>query len=544
MPVFQEANGNGPTGKSMTYQTIKDLIVKLGHRAGYTQNITMHAIRRAFLNSVNKHYSTAQRNQVAGHSGRIFEEAYQSHVSNVDGYAMMTGKDAKAGHASILQSMALSHVSGAPTRLPTRIKDEMLKEKDYCAILDQLKAINQSLGNDRDNQDLLNERRKLYDRRSQCERDKLLEYQKMLFYQQESSEATKPITDFSILRSFMPERDRLADSLFKPSHVREGRQILADLLHLARVKNSESFYRPGEEPVNGKCPFNDCKQTIDQYVEFTILSRSNLCFSMNKLVRSNHIHHCHKKELRRGITVQTNWYPRFCYHCNSWLLNAEEWSKDREKHMDDPPVYCNVLQYRHVLIRPGLCPYCLGKEQKSATFRFNEFRKKIDLEKHLNDHLGLVGEDGKLFCPHPKCRHNVENGTLMDHFESVHSITPAAANRYSVEKPCKRNREIDSGEEETPKKKRKPKNSSNFQDEPLSLDDEPEDFKNSNVPPLEEDLEYSNWSSPNDLFEDFNHESLFVDGWEKEWEVFLDTDPWAVSYHDSDILNINPDFSF
>ena len=57
MPVFQEVNDKGPTGKSMTYSMIKSLIVKLGHRAGYTENITMHqqdmtAFRSSLINEV------------------------------------------------------------------------------------------------------------------------------------------------------------------------------------------------------------------------------------------------------------------------------------------------------------------------------------------------------------------------------------------------------------------------------------------------------------------------------------------------------------
>ena len=245
---------------------------------------------------------------------------------------------------------------------------------------------------------------------------------------------------------------------------------------------------------------------------------------MDKLTRSNHIHHCHKNELRERIIIEgvsnSNWYPRFCYHCNHWLLNTQEWSEDCERHMNDPPVYCNVLQYRHVLIRPGHCPFCLGDEKNSATFRFKTFRKKIDLKKHLDGHLRLLKEDKKLFCPHPKCRHNIDDETLMDHFESIHSITPAHENQNSTRKSGKRKRDANSEETKAPKKKsRKTNNSTKSQDkhsDTLSLNDQPGDL---NVPPLDsqfEDIEYSNWSSPSARFEDSNQESLFIDGWEKE----------------------------
>ena len=282
MPVFQGIDSDGPTGKSMTYSSIKNLIIDLGHRAGYSENINMHAICRGFLNEVNAKYGTARRNQIAGHSGRMFEESYQSNISNIDGYAMMTGKDIRTGHTSVLQSMALHQCKDMPNVLPKKVKDEMLKEnEEYREVNDRIHAISNVLKDENGKDSLRLERERLYKRKACHERQRLREYRKTWTSQKnilfdDSSAVVQQSSDFSVLRSFMPQRDRLADSLFKSSFIRDesGQQIQRDLLHLASTK-SQPLYWPGEEPIDGKCPFNDCNLAIDRYLRLVAVTQSN-----------------------------------------------------------------------------------------------------------------------------------------------------------------------------------------------------------------------------------------------------------------------------
>ena len=240
-PVLQKINKNGATGQSITYVSIKGLIVKLGYRAGYTENITFHGIRRAFLNIVNINYSTARRNQIAGYSGSMFEESYQSSISSVDGYAVMTGKAAGEDHTSILQSMAFFQYYDTPTRLSKGLKDGILKDKEYSKLVARIDELCGLLRKDPGNVGFDSERRRLYGCRLTLQRQWLREYQKTWSHQQQlqRTERTdnpvktiRPVRDFSILRSFLPERDRLADSLFMPSYILDtcGQQTLQNFV--------------------------------------------------------------------------------------------------------------------------------------------------------------------------------------------------------------------------------------------------------------------------------------------------------------------------
>ena len=172
-------------------------------------------------------------------------------------------------------------------------------------------------------------------------------------------------------------------------------------------------------------------------------------------------------------------------------------------------------------------------ENMSADARFKTFERRCDLDGHIQKHLHLLKEDNKLFCPYPKCRHNVEEETLTAHFEYIHAIEASSTNGIEAVR-SKRKGDADWEEAKPPKKKSlgKTNNSSKTQNEHgdmSTVDDQSGDL--SNVPPLDnqfEDLEHSNGSSLDDRFEDFDHENLFVDWWEKDWKDFLDANPYIL----------------
>jgi carbonic anhydrase len=49
VPFFQVMSPNGPTGKIQGAASFDKRMVDLGHRAGYLENITVHAMRREVL---------------------------------------------------------------------------------------------------------------------------------------------------------------------------------------------------------------------------------------------------------------------------------------------------------------------------------------------------------------------------------------------------------------------------------------------------------------------------------------------------------------
>ena len=95
-------------------------------------------------------------------------------------------------------------------------------------------------------------------------------------------------------------------------------------------------------------------------------------------------------------------------------------------------MFCGVYSSRNLLLRPGLCPFCLGDKTKTSEWQFQHWCRKDEQLRHLESHLQEVPIDGEAKCRHPKCR-SVHPGreALRRHFEAVHHITPSRANGSS-----------------------------------------------------------------------------------------------------------------
>ena len=79
--------------------------------------------------------------------------------------------------------------------------------------------------------------------------------------------------------------------------------------------------------------------------------------------------------------------------------------------------------YRALLLRPGLCPFCLGASDEKPEVRFQHWKVKSNQIKHIEAHLGLIPDDEEIQCPHPRCKTSIYGNKLMGHFETVHFIT-------------------------------------------------------------------------------------------------------------------------
>ena len=162
--------------------------------------------------------------------------------------------------------------------------------------------------------------------------------------------------------------------------------------------------------------------------------------SMKAGARNHHLHACHRNQLRgRGAPKEKHYkngkelllysFTQFCFHCNEWILSREQWKQDREKHVQEATMFCGVYTYRNLLLRPGLCPFCMGDEKMEPQWRFQHWCRKDEQLRHLETHFVDVPIDGEATCQHPKCR-SVHPGrdALRRHFEAVHYITKPKTN--------------------------------------------------------------------------------------------------------------------
>ncbi|KFZ00912.1 hypothetical protein V500_00933 [Pseudogymnoascus sp. VKM F-4518 (FW-2643)] len=109
------------------------------------------------------------------------------------------------------------------------------------------------------------------------DRDNWLTILEWQLQQEEDDETlTKPTSTFPLIRHLMPERDRIANTLFvtKGPQSKEGRAVLRDVYSLCN-NDDQVAYRPDEQPVNGVCPCNNCSTVMTECVRSTYTIAAN-----------------------------------------------------------------------------------------------------------------------------------------------------------------------------------------------------------------------------------------------------------------------------
>ena len=126
-------------------------------------------------------------------------------------------------------------------------------------------------------------------------------------------------------------------------------------------------------------------------------------------------------------------FVQFCYLCADFLYSEEDWDKHCQFHLANLQPRCGILTFRYTLVGAGLCPFCLGDEQKRPNERYNQWLTKATLLNHIDEHMKLCQSEGKVPCPHPCCRTKVYDGItgLRRHFFDVHSLSEPRSNCVS-----------------------------------------------------------------------------------------------------------------
>jgi hypothetical protein len=152
-------------------------------------------------------------------------------------------------------------------------------------------------------------------------------------------------TWFSRARSLMPERDRLAHSMFVAAPIRSdiGRQVLRDLITLYQ-QDTEVAVRPGLELERCFCPLTEHKKKIDRFVAYAsscFFSLANMSYSKPAAQRWRHIYGCYKKRL-----IASWGFAELCFFCSEWVVGKEAWENHCQAHLDNRiplQVQCNPL---------------------------------------------------------------------------------------------------------------------------------------------------------------------------------------------------------
>jgi hypothetical protein len=214
---------------------------------------------------------------------------------------------------------------------------------------------------------------------------------------------------FDRARFMMPERDRLASSLFQVDTLRSstGLAVLRDLIALYQ-RRSEVKYRPGLEPDKCNCWKKDDPQSgLD----------SNTSYDWR------HIHTCYKK-----ICSDHYGFAELCFHCHEWTIGSEAWNDHCQEHINNLetfPVWCDSLTYDGVLATAGHCLFCLTDARMPAATRMYQFLNRGKWLEHVHKHVQDLDNSKPAWCPHPQpsCAKLFESVLhLQFHLQDAHGI--------------------------------------------------------------------------------------------------------------------------
>jgi hypothetical protein len=164
----------------------------------------------------------------------------------------------------------------------------------------------------------------------------------------------------------MPERDRLASSLFTIAPIRseEGRVVLCDIISLYQ-QDTEVAVRPGLELEKCLCLPTESKRKIDRFIYFLKPFQSLYNKITNVIIlnskpaaqRWRHIYSCYRKSLRA-----TCGFAELCFFCSEWVMGKDQWENHCQVYLDGHKpllAQCDPLFYSGTLALPGICPFCL-----------------------------------------------------------------------------------------------------------------------------------------------------------------------------------------
>ena len=366
------------------------------------------------LISIPEKVTVAERTQALGHESTTrFNRNYISRISAIDGQSLFLGENPDIRPINHLRSAARCRIDNLPQQIPAQVADNVEDSQEMIGLRNRLAALSP--------RDSI-ERKKIYELQGQLRNQALRRYQEQWLqdnYAQtvsisstEHKEQRSAHKDFEDLRLSMPERARLADKigLLTPCYDERRKNALQDLIRICSREDQQILYRPNEYPEKGHCPVSNCQKDLSTYVPLGIPKgvKLTVMISLAPQSRSSHIHGCRQFEMLLKTPS-----AKFCYRCVQWFQTFEDWKKHCEWHLCHLDTRCEVFTYRHTLIIPGTCPFCIGCCEIAPASRFHQWLSSKQLWDHVCQHL----EDASwpMICPHPLCRFEIHDREWFSH---------------------------------------------------------------------------------------------------------------------------------
>ncbi|TVY12769.1 hypothetical protein LARI1_G009008 [Lachnellula arida] len=403
LPFFQKDNGQIDTADILSKR-----LRELGFRSGYEFPPTIHDFRAEGLFLI----------------GSYFGDELRSTVNNR------------------FRSITLCRNPELWQSLPAEKQHELESSPEFTAIEQELEALSLDT---RDGSAVMDRRKELRAEKRKLIAEELRKSRKLQPSRIPSNKDENHLTGyhqtiFSRVRALMPERDRLASSLFTVASIRseEGRAVLCDMIALYQ-QETEVAVRLGLEPEKCLCLLTESKRKID---------------SKPAAQRWRHIYSCYRKSLRASCG-----FAEMCFFCSEWVMGKDQWENHCQVHLNGYkplPAQCDPLFYGGTLASPGICPFCLNDATLSAAERMHQFLDKVEWRDHISDHFGIFEKyarslhEGSL----PKCP--VSRPHCPSVFVSAQEVKFHLQNNHGAEfvKRAKKSRPLDEVDARCPKSKR------------------------------------------------------------------------------------------
>ncbi|KAM9874786.1 hypothetical protein VDGL01_11107 [Verticillium dahliae] len=244
-PFFKSMSSRTTSGKIESAGSVSKRLRALGVRAGYTKPPTFHDFRAEGLFWINKLYSLAQRMKHAGQKdAKTYDKHYAPNNSGVDGQASYFGGEARTIVNDLFRGLSLPCNPTLRQSLPAEKKAEIANSPEYIAIEQELYSLQK-----RQDADAKSHRKTLHSRKRKLDDNNLRQWQKDQSNANDGTPLCCHRTLFGRVRFLMPERDRLASTMFESATLRSnaGLSALRDMVALCEA-DVEVESRPGLEP--------------------------------------------------------------------------------------------------------------------------------------------------------------------------------------------------------------------------------------------------------------------------------------------------------